>query len=96
MMMELTLQALIGGVWHRAAILEFPEPAKGQAGACNFEYDFDYLTQWIGKDVPLASVSLGLPVGFGPSCSRRWPSFLDDLRPMGSALRWWLSTGPRC
>jgi serine/threonine-protein kinase HipA len=88
--MDLTLQALIDGVWHRAADLEFLEPAKGPGGACNFEYDFDYLRRWIGKDVPLTSVSLKFPVTFGPSCRHRWPSFLDDIRPMGSALRWWL------
>lgn len=90
MKMDLILQALIDGVWHRAAVLEFPEPAKGSAGTCNFEYDFDYLIQWMGKEVPLTSVSLRLPVVFGPSCMRRWPGFLDDIRPMGSALRWWL------
>lgn len=70
MSMELTLQILIDGVWERAAVLEFSEPASGTAGACNFEYDFDYLTRWLGKDVPLAAVSLRLPVVFGPTC---WP-----------------------
>ena len=88
--MELTLQAFIDGNWERAASLEFLEPSRGPGGACNFEYDFDYLTRWVGRDVPLAAVSLRLPVGFGPSCGRRWPSFLDDLRPMGAAHRWWL------
>ncbi len=88
--MELALQVFIDGNWERAAALEFLEPTLGPAGACNFEYDFDYLTRWVGKDVPLAAVSLRLPIGFGPSCGRRWPAFLDDLRPMGAAHRWWL------
>jgi serine/threonine-protein kinase HipA len=42
------------------------------------------------REVPLAAVSLRLPVAFGPTCWRRWPHFLDDLRPMGSAHRWWV------
>lgn len=90
MSVDLNLQTYVDGRWHRAAVLEFLEPEKGPAGACNFEYDFDYLSSWIGKDVPFASVSLRLPVEFGPTYSRHWPAFLDDIRPMGSAQRWWL------
>jgi serine/threonine-protein kinase HipA len=87
---DLTVETLIEGRWHRAALLEFTEPDKGPAGACAFEYDFDYLSARIGKDVPLAAVSLRLPVEFGPRVGRRWPSFLDDIRPLGSGRRWWL------
>ncbi|QAT83018.1 hypothetical protein EJ065_1415 [Corallococcus coralloides] len=31
-----------------------------------------------------------LPVEFGPRVWRRWPAFLDDIRPMGNARGWWL------
>ncbi|HLL00697.1 MAG TPA: HipA domain-containing protein [Myxococcaceae bacterium] len=88
--MNLTIETLIEGRWHQAALLEFTEPDKGPAGACAFEYDFDYLREWIGKETPLAAVSLRLPVEFGPRMGRRWPSFLDDIRPLGSGRRWWL------
>lgn len=88
--MNLTLQTALDGCWHRAGVLEFVEPAKGPEGRCHFEYDFDYLSQWIGRDAPAAAVSLRRPVSFGPVFEARWPAFLDDLRPMGSALRWWL------
>jgi serine/threonine-protein kinase HipA len=87
---NLTVETLIEGRWHQAALLEFNEPDKGSAGTCAFEYDFDYLRAWIGKEVPLAAVSLRLPVEFGPRVGRRWPSFLDDIRPLGSGRRWWL------
>jgi serine/threonine-protein kinase HipA len=84
--MELHLQALIEGAWQRAALLEFPA-----SGGCTFEYDYDYLMRWIAESPPLAAVSLNLPVEFHPRVWRnRWPEFLDDLRPMGSARRWWL------
>lgn len=88
--MRLHLQALIGGAWQRAALLEFSTAAAGHRGGCTFEYDHDYLFRWIADPPPLAAVSLDLPVEFGPKVWRRWPAFLDDMRPMGSARRWWL------
>jgi serine/threonine-protein kinase HipA len=90
MSMDLTLQICIGGTWHRAAVLEFLDPEKGANGGCNFEYDLDHVTSWIGRDAPFAAASLRLPVEFGPKFFPRWPAFLDDIRPMGSAHRWWL------
>ncbi|WIG94178.1 HipA domain-containing protein [Myxococcus sp. SDU36] len=88
--MKLHLEALIDGVWQRAAHLEFSTTREGRRGGCTFEYDYDYLVRWIAEPPPLAAVSLKLPVEFGPKVWRRWPAFLDDLQPMGSARRWWL------
>jgi serine/threonine-protein kinase HipA len=87
--MELHLQALIDGSWQRAALLEFPAVREGRRGACTFEYEHEYLIRWIADPPPLAAVSLKLPVEFGPKVWRRWPAFLDDLQPMGSARGWW-------
>lgn len=87
---SLTLEVWIAGEWQSAAQLEFPEPAKGAAGTCEFAYEFDYLARFIGNDVPLSRASQQFPVEFDPKSLRRWPAFLDDLRPMGSARRWWL------
>jgi serine/threonine-protein kinase HipA len=87
--MELHLQAWVGRAWQRAAVLDFAAPAAGRQGGCSFEYDHDYLIQWIADPPPLAAISLNLPVAFGPIVRRRWPAFLDDLRPMGAAHRWW-------
>ena len=88
--MQLHLQALIEGSWQRAAQLDFPTAAQGRRGGCTFEYEYDYMLRWITDPPPLVAVSLGLPVQFNPTVWRRWPAFLDDLQPMGSARRWWL------
>ena len=88
--MELHLQALIDGSWQRAALLDFPTVGEGRRGGCTFEYEHEYLIRWISDPPPLAAVSLNLPVEFGPRVWRRWPAFLDDLQPMGSARGWWL------
>lgn len=88
--MDLNLETYLDGRWRKSAVLELPRPDEGAVGPCNLEYDFDYLAEWIGSENPLAAVSLRFPVQFGPSCLRRWPAFLDDIRPMGSARRWWL------
>ncbi|MFP2928174.1 type II toxin-antitoxin system HipA family toxin [Pyxidicoccus sp. 3LG] len=91
--MKLHVQVLIGGSWQRAAQLEFPEAAQGRRGGCTFEYEHDHLFWWITQPQPppLGAVSLNLPVEFGPKVWRdRWPAFLDDLQPMGSARGWWL------
>jgi serine/threonine-protein kinase HipA len=87
---KLHLQALLRGEWQRAAMLEFSAPEAGPGGPCAFEYDFDYLARWIAGAPPCAAVSLNLPVAFGPIVRSRWPAFLDDVRPMGNAQRWWL------
>lgn len=87
---RLHLQALIDGSWHRAALLEFPAPREGRRGGCVFEYEYDYLVRWLVEPRPLAAVSLNFPIEFGPKVLKCWPAFLDDLRPMGSARRWWL------
>lgn len=89
--MKVHLQALIDGSWQRAALLEFNAPGEGRRGGCVFEYEYDYWVRWIADPPPLTAVSLNLPVEFGPKVwRRRWPAFLDDLQPMGSARRWWL------
>ncbi|WNZ62383.1 HipA domain-containing protein [Myxococcus sp. MxC21-1] len=88
--MKVHLQVLIEGAWERAALLEFPTAKEGRRGECTFEYEHDYLFRWIADSPPLAAVSLNLPVEFAPKVWRRWPAFLDDLRPMGSARGWWL------
>lgn len=88
--MLLHLQALMEGRWQRAAVLDFPDERLGSAGRCIVEYDFDYAYHWIGRESPLAAVSLRFPVAVGPAVCRRWPAFLDDLRPMAAAKRWWL------
>ncbi|MGE6761078.1 type II toxin-antitoxin system HipA family toxin [Corallococcus interemptor] len=88
--MELHLQVLIEGSWQRAAQLEFSPVTEGRRGGCVFEYEHDYLFRWIAAPPPLAAASLSLPVEFGPKVWRRWPAFLDDIRPMGNARGWWL------
>jgi serine/threonine-protein kinase HipA len=88
--MKLHLQVLIDGAWQRAALLEFPTTKEGRRGGCTFEYEHDYLARWIAEAPPLAAVSLNLPIEFGPRVWRRWPAFLDDVQPMGSARGWWL------
>lgn len=86
-----TLEALLDGSWHTAAMLEFAEEAKGDSGTCSFEYDFAYLTRWFASGRHDVATSVSVPLDFAPSLWRRWPSFLDDLRPMGNARRWWLN-----
>lgn len=86
-----TLETLLEGRWHKAALLEFPDDAKGDRGQCFFEYDFAYLEAWLPADRFDATASLSLPLEFGPAISPTWPSFLDDVRPMGNARRWWLN-----
>lgn len=88
--MKLHVQVLIEGSWRRAAELEFLAAARGRSGRCTFEYEHDYLFERIGKASPLAAVSLKLPVEFSPQVLDRWPAFLDDVQPMGSARDWWL------
>lgn len=89
-MERLTLQALIDGKWHSAASMEFPEEAAGDRGACHFEYDEPYLDAWVDQARHDTAACASLPLTWGPSFNRTWPAFLDDLRPMGSARRWWL------
>lgn len=87
---SLHLEMLLEGRWHQAALLELPDEALGDRGPCHFEYDYDYLVSWVESARFDASASLSLPLNFGPSSSRSWPSFLDDVRPMGNARGWWL------
>ncbi len=87
---ELTLQALLDGEWRDVALLEFPRPELGAAGACNLEYEVDHVAAYAGRDVPLAAVSARFPLGFAPSCMQSWPAFLDDMRPLGAARSWWI------
>ncbi len=90
-MSSVTLEALLDGDWHKAASLEFPEEASGDLGRCYFEYGFEYLERWLDAGRFDVGASLTLPLEFGPSSLQRWPSFLDDIRPMGGARRWWLN-----
>ena len=88
---SVTLETLLEGRWCKAALLEFPDDAAGDLGQCFFEYDFTYLVAWLAAERFDAEVSLSLPLEFGPAISATWPSFLDDVRPMGNARRWWLN-----
>ena len=87
----LTLEVLLNGRWQRGAVLEFPDDGLGAQGRCYFEYDYDYLQAWFGAGRFDASASLLLPLEFGSSSQLSWPSFLDDVRPMANARRWWLN-----
>jgi serine/threonine-protein kinase HipA len=87
---SVTLEALLGGRWHRAATLEFPDEAVGDRGQCFFEYEHEYLLAFEANRFD-AQASLNLPLEFGPTLRARWPSFLDDVRPMGDARRVWLN-----
>lgn len=89
-MAGVTLEALIDGVWLRAATVELPDEPAGEGGRCYFEYEYDYLERWLDSRRFDVAASVRLPLEFGPTSLRRWPAFLDDLRPMGSARRWWL------
>ncbi|MGV3619833.1 MAG: type II toxin-antitoxin system HipA family toxin [Archangium sp.] len=86
-----TFELLIDGHWHRAGTLDVPDEGAGAAGQCFFEYDFDYLDAWLASGRFDVAASLTLPLEFGPTMRQTWPTFLDDLRPMGSARRWWLN-----
>jgi serine/threonine-protein kinase HipA len=88
---SLALEVLLDGRWRSAAELEFPDPVRGDRGACFVQYDFDYYAEWIDQARPDAAASLNLPLVFGPTTCPTWPAFLDDLRPMGNARRWWLN-----
>lgn len=88
---SLTLELLLEGWWHKAAILEFPDETVGDRGQCHFTYDYDYLVAWLAPDRFDTKASLLRPLEFGPTTLTTWPSFLDDVRPMGSARRWWLN-----
>ncbi len=90
-MVFVTLEALLDGAWQAAATLEVPEEAAGDQGRCHFEYGYEYLDRWLGTNRSDVLASLTLPLEFGPTSLRTWPAFLDDLRPMGSARRWWLN-----
>lgn len=88
---SLTLEALLEGRWHRAAVLEFPDEALGERGRCYLEYDYEYLDAWLDAPRFDTAASVSLPLAFGPCGSATWPSFLDDVRPMANARRWWLN-----
>jgi len=88
-MADVTLQALLQGSWRDVALLEFPKPELGTEGPCYFEYEFDHVSEWLGRDTPLAQASVRLPLVLVPVCTSRWPVFLDDLRPLGGARSWW-------
>lgn len=90
-MAHLTLEVQLDGTWRRAATLEFPREAEGERGQCFFEYELEFLDAWLDSGRIDAAVSLTLPLDFGPVLRSTWPRFLDDLRPMGSARRWWLN-----
>jgi serine/threonine-protein kinase HipA len=89
-MAQVTLEALLDGGWQRAATLDVPEEPLGHLGRCYFEYDYEYLDRWLGTKRFDVQASVGLPLEFGPTSLPSWPVFLDDLRPMGNARRWWL------
>lgn len=89
-MPQVTLEVLLDQVWQRAATLEFPEESVGDQGRCYFEYGYEHLDRWLGTGRFDACASLALPLEFGPTSLPTWPAFLDDLRPMGNARRWWL------
>jgi serine/threonine-protein kinase HipA len=88
---SVTLEMLLEGRWHKAASLEFPDERAGDRGQCFFEYDYGYLDAWSAAGRLDAAASLRFPLEFGPGISPAWPSFLDDVRPMGNARRWWLN-----
>lgn len=90
-MVRVTLEALLDGRWHRAATLEFADETRGEQGVCWLEYDSAYLDTWFDARRADAAVSLTLPLEWAPASRPRWPAFLDDLRPMGNARRWWLN-----
>ena len=87
----LTLEVFLDGEWRKAALLEFPNEALGDRGSCHFEYEHEYLVSHGARRRFDSEVSLRLPLEFGPSILETWPSFLDDVRPMGNARRVWLS-----
>lgn len=90
-MTAVTLETLLDGRWRRAATLDFVDEAQGDRGRCFLEYEYDYLDAWQASGRADAAVSLTLPLEWGPASCARWPAFLDDVRPMGNARRWWLN-----
>lgn len=90
-MPSLKLEVLLEGAWRKAATLEFPREVDGDRGQCFFEYEYDYLDAWQSTGRFDTATSLSLPLEFGPAIRPNWPAFLDDLRPMGNARRWWLN-----
>lgn len=88
---SVTLEVLLEGRWHKAGVLEFPDDTAGDRGQCFVEYDYSYLDAWLAAGRFDTAASLRLPLEFGPAISQTWPPFLDDVRPMGNARRWWLN-----
>lgn len=88
---SVTLEVLLEGRWHHSGVLEFHNDGAGDRGPCLFDYDYEYLDAWLDAGRPDAAASLKFPLAFGPAISPTWPPFLDDVRPMGSARRWWLN-----
>lgn len=88
-MNRLTVQANVDGAWRDAATLEVYDPAAGPEGGGALEYHEDYVVERLADPRPLVRVSARYPVEFGPRMFRRWPAFLDDIRPLGAARDWW-------
>jgi serine/threonine-protein kinase HipA len=91
---EIKLQVYLGstitglGQWQDACTLSFDNPADGRIGIAQLEYDANYIAQYSNN--PAALISLCFPLDFFPHNSDRWPAFLQDIMPMGSARRFWL------
>jgi serine/threonine-protein kinase HipA len=87
----LTVQLHLDNEWRDVAGLQLG--AMPDDGG-NLTYDMDYWIEHIQAQ-PGAGVGMheaivsGLPVVSESSFFRRWPAFLDDIRPAGAANRWW-------
>lgn len=93
---DLTLECLLPTGWRPTARLIFDGPERGAAdGGWRLEYDAEYVLDRVAEvgsgERGLWAVASLYPVDFTLyGRGRRWPALLDDIRPAGSARRWWV------
>lgn len=93
-METLTLELLDDAGWRDAAELSFYDPAAGADGQCTLFYDVDYAIERMlatsgPAEIGRGAIASRFPVDVEAYSCSRWPAILDDIRPGGSAERWW-------
>ena len=92
---QITIEVRDAAGWRRAATASFAEPAAGIRGPCRVDYDIDYAIDQIGEGregtTGLAAVATACPVDLVSYYTKRWPAWLDGIRPGGASRRWWVA-----
>ena len=85
----LTLQIHITNEWKNLGVITLDDDeVKGYRGKTYFDYDLDYVSQFLGNQ-NYYSVSLNCPVNFETYHFSGWAPFLLDLIPQGAGRRYW-------